>query len=214
MPGGLSFTDSTEGGASGKGPSVRGAPASSGRPTPASAFVAMGVIVETFETACTWDRFADLHAGVVTAVEDGLRRICGGGWVTCRFTHVYPDGCAPYFSVFAPGRWGSELAMWQEIKAAAAEAILAHGGTITHHHAVGRDHRPWYDQQRPDLFAGAAGRQGHPRPGRHLQPRRRHRSGLKDPSRQARRPDEDGVRCPGGAPLPARAGGAGRGAVK
>ncbi len=119
------------------------------------ALVAMSVIVETFETSCTWDRFDALHAGVTAAVEDAVARVCGGGWVTCRFTHVYPDGVAPYFSVFAPGRPGSEIAMWDEIKAAAAEAVLAHGGTITHHHAVGRDHRPWYDRQRPDLFAGA-----------------------------------------------------------
>jgi alkyldihydroxyacetonephosphate synthase len=119
------------------------------------ALVSMGVIVETFETACTWDAFDALHAGVTSTVEKALADICGGGWITCRFTHIYPDGPAPYFSVTAPGRFGSELAMWAEVKAAAAEALLAHGGTITHHHAVGRDHRPWYDQQRPDLFATA-----------------------------------------------------------
>ena len=119
------------------------------------ALVSMAVIVETFETACTWSAFPDLHAGVTTTVEKALQEICGGGWLTCRFTHVYPDGPAPYFSVTAPGRFGSELEMWAEIKAAASEALLAHGGTITHHHAVGRDHRPWYDQQRPDPFAAA-----------------------------------------------------------
>jgi alkyldihydroxyacetonephosphate synthase len=119
------------------------------------ALVAMSVIVETFETSCTWDRFGDLHAGATAAVTKALSDICGAGWVTCRFTHVYPDGPAPYFSILAPGRRGSEIAMWDEIKAAASEAVLAHGGTITHHHAVGRDHRPWYDQQRPDLFAAA-----------------------------------------------------------
>jgi alkyldihydroxyacetonephosphate synthase len=119
------------------------------------ALVAMSVIVETFETAITWDRFPALHASVVDAVSAALKDICAGGWITCRFTHVYPDGPAPYFSVFAPGRPGSELAMWAEIKAAASEALLAGGGTITHHHAVGRDHRPWYDRQRPDLFADA-----------------------------------------------------------
>ena len=75
--------------------------------------------------------------------------------MTCRFTHAYPDGVAPYFSVLAPGRRGSELSQWAEIKAAASEALLAAGGTITHHHAVGRDHRPWYDRQRPDVFAAA-----------------------------------------------------------
>jgi alkyldihydroxyacetonephosphate synthase len=117
--------------------------------------VRMGVICETFETAVTWDRFEEFHAGVTAAVEDAVKRICGTGRVTCRFTHVYPDGAAPYYSVMAPGKRGSELEQWAEIKSAAAEALLAHGGTITHHHAVGRDHRPWYDRQRPELFARA-----------------------------------------------------------
>jgi alkyldihydroxyacetonephosphate synthase len=117
--------------------------------------VALGCIAETFETAVTWDRFDDLHASVTSAVETALAKVCGGGTVTCRFTHVYPDGGAPYFTVLAPSRHGSQLEQWSEVKAAAAEAILAAGGTITHHHAVGRDHRPWYDEQRPALFAGA-----------------------------------------------------------
>jgi len=117
------------------------------------ALVAMGMISETFETACTWDRFPAYHAAITTAVEDALRRECGGGRLTCRFTHVYPDGPAPYFTVFAAGRRGAELAQWGAVKAAASEAIIANGGTITHHHAVGRDHRPGYDRQRPDAFA-------------------------------------------------------------
>jgi len=119
------------------------------------ALVAMGMISETFETAITWDRFAPFHEGVLAATEDALRRVCGAGQVTCRFTHVYPDGPAPYYTVIAPGRRGAELEQWAAIKAAASEAILRLGGTITHHHAVGRDHRPWYDRQRPDRFAAA-----------------------------------------------------------
>ena len=119
------------------------------------ALVAMGFVAETFETAITWDRFADFHARVTSATRDALRRVCGGGSVTCRFTHAYPDGPAPYFSVIAPGKPASQLEQWDEIKAAASEAILAAGGTITHHHAVGRDHRRWYDRQRPDAFAAA-----------------------------------------------------------
>ena len=119
------------------------------------ALVAMDVIVETFETSITWDRFESLHSSVTTTVEKAIAEVCGGGWTTCRFTHVYPDGPAPYFSVIAPGRRGSLVQMWAEIKAAASEALIAAGGTITHHHAVGRDHRPWYDQQRPELFASA-----------------------------------------------------------
>ncbi len=120
-----------------------------------NALVCCGMLLETFETACTWDAFDELHGAVTATVTDALQRICGGGWVTCRFTHVYPDGPAPYFSITAPGRIGSELAMWDEIKAAASEALLAAGGTITHHHAVGRDHDPWYRRQRPAPFGRA-----------------------------------------------------------
>jgi alkyldihydroxyacetonephosphate synthase len=118
-------------------------------------FVACGVISDTFETAVTWDRFPSFHAAVMAAVEDAVRDLCGDGRVTCRFTHVYPDGPAPYYTVLAPARRGSEVEQWDEIKAAASEAVIAGGGTITHHHAVGRDHRPWYDRQRPDPFAAA-----------------------------------------------------------
>jgi alkyldihydroxyacetonephosphate synthase len=119
--------------------------------------VQLGVAVETFETAITWDRFAGFHASVTEAVQRAVTEVYGFGMVTCRFTHVYPDGPAPYFSVMATARRGSELEQWAEVKAAASEAVLANGGTITHHHAVGRDHRPWYDRQRPDLFAAALG---------------------------------------------------------
>ena len=117
--------------------------------------VAMGVISETFETAVTWDRFDELHAAVMAATTAAVHEACGAGSVTCRFTHVYPDGPAPYYTVLAPARRGAELEQWAAIKTAAADAILRAGGTITHHHAVGRDHRPWYDRQRPEPFAQA-----------------------------------------------------------
>lgn len=117
--------------------------------------VRAAMITETFETAVPWNAFESFHAGVVAAAQDAVQRVCGGGSVTCRFTHVYPDGPAPYYTVMARGRRGSELEQWDEIKRAASEALLRHGGTITHHHAVGRDHRPWYDRQRPDVFAEA-----------------------------------------------------------
>ncbi len=117
--------------------------------------VSMAVIAETFETAITWDRFEAFHAAVMAATRDAVQRVCGTGSVACRFTHVYPDGPAPYYSVLAPARRGGELEQWDEIKAAASEALLAAGGTITHHHAVGRDHRPWHERQRPEPFARA-----------------------------------------------------------
>jgi alkyldihydroxyacetonephosphate synthase len=119
-------------------------------------FVAMGVISETFETAVTWERFAALHEGVCGAAEDALREVgASAGRVTCRFTHLYPDGPAPYFTVLARGRRGAEVEQWRAVKRAVSDAILAAGATITHHHAVGRDHRPWYDAQRPEPFAAA-----------------------------------------------------------
>jgi alkyldihydroxyacetonephosphate synthase len=126
-----------------------------GAPYLRDALVGMGMISETFETAITWDRFESFHAAVMQAAADAVRRVCGAGTVTVRFTHAYPDGPAPYYSIIAPSRIGSQLAQWAEIKAAASDAVIARGGTITHHHAVGRDHRPWYDRQRPARFAAA-----------------------------------------------------------
>jgi alkyldihydroxyacetonephosphate synthase len=121
------------------------------------AFTRLGLVHETFETAVTWDRFGQFHEGVLDAARQAMRQACGGGAVSCRFAYVYPDGPAPYYSVYAPGRPGKELEQWDEIKAAASEAILELGGTITHHHAVGRDHRRWYLREVPPLFTGALG---------------------------------------------------------
>ena len=118
-------------------------------------FVAMGVLSETFETAITWDRLESFLAAAAGAAQEAVREQCGAGSVTCRFTHVYPDGPAPYFTILAPTRPGEELDQWEAIKRAASDAVIAAGGTITHHHAVGRDHRLWYDRQRPEPFAAA-----------------------------------------------------------
>jgi len=118
--------------------------------------VPRAIINDTFETAITWDRFEAFHAAVQEATERGIQEATGHkGQVTCRFTHIYPDGPAPYFSFHGLGRHGALLEQWQVIKNAASDALIKAGGTITHHHAVGRDHRPWYDRQRPDLFANA-----------------------------------------------------------
>jgi alkyldihydroxyacetonephosphate synthase len=125
-------------------------------------FVACGVLSETFETAITWDRLEEFHATVmettrraVAEVSGAPREGRGAPLVTCRFTHAYPDGVAPYFTVLAPAIRDGEVEQWDEIKAAVSEALIEGGGTITHHHAVGRDHRPWYDRQRPAPFAAA-----------------------------------------------------------
>ncbi|MBE2999452.1 FAD-binding oxidoreductase [Nocardiopsis sp. HNM0947] len=122
------------------------------------ALVRRSVLVETFETACTWGALEGLHARVVAAAQEAIGQVCGGqGVVTCRLTHAYRDGAAPYFGVYAQGRWGSMVEQWDEIKARVSSAIAECGGTITHHHAVGRDHMRWYAGERPGVFAAGMG---------------------------------------------------------
>jgi alkyldihydroxyacetonephosphate synthase len=111
---------------------------------------------DTFETAITWDRFEAFHDHVKRSTEQAIRDATGRpGVVTCRFTHVYPDGPAPYFTFHAMGRADALLEQWRHVKAKASAAVIEGGGTITHHHAVGRDHMPWYERQRPALFGEA-----------------------------------------------------------
>lgn len=120
-----------------------------------SALLSIGVLSDTFETACTWAQFPELHARIVGDVGRALAAECGGGIVSCRFTHVYPDGPAPYYTFIGALRPGAEIPQWCALKAAASDALAACGGTITHHHAVGRTHRPWYERERPALFGDA-----------------------------------------------------------
>ena len=115
--------------------------------------VGTGIVSDTFETAITWDRWPAFDEAVRSAVHEAMDDAAGGGTLSCRFTHVYTDGPAPYYSFQSAGTPGGEMEIWTAIKRAASDAVIASGGTITHHHAVGRDHRPWYDKQRPPLFA-------------------------------------------------------------
>jgi alkyldihydroxyacetonephosphate synthase len=118
--------------------------------------IARGIVGDTFETSITWERFEAFHDSVKAATEAAIRQATGrAGQVTCRFTHAYPDGPAPYFTFNAIGRHGALAEQYHVIKSAALDAVIAGGGTVTHHHAVGRDHRPWYDRQRPPLFGEA-----------------------------------------------------------
>lgn len=119
------------------------------------AMIQLGMIADTFETACTWAAFPTLYENVIGAMTTALERVCGGGVVSCRFTHVYADGPAPYFTFLGRAKKGGELEQWAELKTAASDALTKAGGTITHHHAVGRTHRPWFDRERPELFASA-----------------------------------------------------------
>jgi alkyldihydroxyacetonephosphate synthase len=124
--------------------------------------VACGVLSDTFETAITWERFPEFHSLVMESARRAIAGACGAPpdgpgspRLSCRFTHIYPDGPAPYYTVLCPARRGGEVEQWDEIKAAVSATVIDAGGTITHHHAVGRDHRPWYDRQRPEPFAEA-----------------------------------------------------------
>ena len=118
-----------------------------------SALIRLGMVVDTFETAITWDRFETLHADVIRSVTGAMKQVAGRSFLSCRFTHVYPDGPAPYYTFLCPGNTGVRVDQWRVIKQAASEALARHGATITHHHAVGRLHRPWYDRQQPEPFA-------------------------------------------------------------
>lgn len=112
-----------------------------------------GIISDTFETAITWDRFEAFHAAIHEATAEAVRETTGrDGVVSCRFSHAYPDGPAPYFAFHAQSRKGAMLEQWRAIKAAVSAAVIREGGTITHHHAIGRDHQKYYEQQRPELF--------------------------------------------------------------
>ena len=122
--------------------------------------VGAGGILDTFETAITWDRFDAFYRGVIEEVSATILRATGRpGSVSCRFTHVYPDGPAPYFTFAAMGsergELASSLAAWREIKLACNEVVTRLGGTVTHHHAVGRDHRSGYERESSALYRDA-----------------------------------------------------------
>jgi alkyldihydroxyacetonephosphate synthase len=119
--------------------------------------VARGILSSTFETSMTWERTRDFHTKITKIARDTIKAVTGrDGTVTCRFTHVYPDGPCLYFTfggLFDPKK--DALAQFMEVLSTCTAATVEHGGTTTHHHAVGRFHRPFYDKQRPELFARA-----------------------------------------------------------
>jgi alkyldihydroxyacetonephosphate synthase len=107
----------------------------------------MGALVETLETSHTWSRLGALKEAVGTAIRDSLAAQGTPGIVLCHLSHAYADGASLYFTFIAAARHGEEIAQWEAVKRAACEAIVASGGTITHHHAVGRDHAPYMEAE-------------------------------------------------------------------
>ena len=107
----------------------------------------MGAMVETLETSHTWSRFGELHEAVGAAIRNSLAAQGTPGLVFCHLSHAYADGASLYFTFISRSRRGAEIEQWAEVKRAACEAIVDHGGTITHHHAVGRDHAPYMEAE-------------------------------------------------------------------
>jgi alkyldihydroxyacetonephosphate synthase len=110
-----------------------------------------GVMVETLETATSWTRLGELYLAVRGALTETLRNGGTPPLVLCHISHLYPTGASLYFTWVARQRMGAELDQWHAAKRAASDAIVAHGGTITHHHAVGTDHRAWMADEVGDL---------------------------------------------------------------
>jgi alkyldihydroxyacetonephosphate synthase len=105
----------------------------------------MGAMVETLETSHTWSSYGELHDAVAAAIHGALDGQGTPGLVFCHLSHAYADGASLYFTFISRARRGAEVEQWAAVKRAACEAIVAHGGTITHHHAVGRDHAPYME---------------------------------------------------------------------
>jgi alkyldihydroxyacetonephosphate synthase len=101
-----------------------------------------GALCETLETATSWSNLAALKAAVTEALTTALAESGTPALVLCHISHVYPTGASLYFTVVA-GQRGNPIQQWTKAKAAASDAMMRAGATITHHHAVGADHRPW-----------------------------------------------------------------------
>jgi alkyldihydroxyacetonephosphate synthase len=111
----------------------------------------MGVLVETLETATTWSRLQELYGAVGDRLRAALAARGTDALVMCHVSHLYRSGASLYFSFFARQERGAELDQWRAAKTAACDAIVGHGGTITHHHAIGRDHAAWMAQEVGEL---------------------------------------------------------------
>jgi len=106
-----------------------------------------GVMVETLETAATWDRIDAVYEAVRTALHGALSERGGKALVMCHVSHLYRSGASLYFTFLAAQEQGREIVQWHRAKSAACDALVASGGTLTHHHAVGADHAPWMEAE-------------------------------------------------------------------
>lgn len=114
-----------------------------------------GVIADTFETAIPWSRVHAFYEAVRGGTLAALEQVCGAGGVLCRMTHCYPDGAALYFSFYGLGRHGQLIDQWWTIRELSARVVLEQGGTLSHHHSMGRDHARWADAELPAGYRSA-----------------------------------------------------------
>lgn len=105
-----------------------------------------GVFCETLETATTWSNLQRLRSAVEGALKGGFADAGAKSYVMCHVSHIYPTGASLYFTVLA-GIRSDPLGVWEPVKSRVNDAIIASGGTISHHHAVGRDHAPWLREE-------------------------------------------------------------------
>ncbi|ELY41527.1 FAD-binding oxidoreductase [Natronorubrum tibetense] len=119
-----------------------------------NAAIPLCVVRGTVETAVTWDRFPAFHEAMLAAFDEVLEPECGMGHVSTRFSHVYPDGPAVYYTFQAPGDADPDrrIEQWRRIKRAGLDTVMEYDLTPTHHHAVGRNHREWYAEQIPENY--------------------------------------------------------------
>ncbi len=114
-----------------------------GGPYQRDLLMGMGAMAETLETSHTWTHLHELHRAVGKAIAAALDGQGTPGLVFCHLSHAYGDGASLYFTFISRARRGAEVEQWAAVKKAASGAIVANGATITHHHAVGRDHAPY-----------------------------------------------------------------------
>ncbi|MEE8346102.1 MAG: FAD-binding oxidoreductase [Dehalococcoidia bacterium] len=108
-----------------------------------------GVMVDTLETATTWDRYLSLYAAVREAIRGALGE---RGVVMAHLSHCYSDGGSIYFTFLGAQERDGEIEQWERVKYAATEAIARQGGALSHHHGIGSDHRAWMES-----YLGSAG---------------------------------------------------------
>jgi len=106
-----------------------------------------GILVDTLESATNWNNMGNLYNKTKEAMEKAIDSYGVKGFVQTHVSHVYRDGASLYYTFVAKESKGKEIEQWTAIKKAATDAIMDNGGTLSHHHGIGKDHAAWIDQE-------------------------------------------------------------------